>query len=103
MTKRAVSVTLRPDNVLWLKTRVKARGRRSLSEALDEIITQARAGAAAASIRSVVGHARVPATEASLSEAAREIRVLFDRSILTEGKPVGIKKRRRSAVRRKHD
>jgi len=34
MSKQAVSVTLRPDNLLWLKTRVKAGGRRSLSEAL---------------------------------------------------------------------
>ena len=59
MSKQAVSVTLRLDNLLWLKTRLKAAGRRSLSEALDEVITEARAGAGAAAVkrRSVIGHA----------------------------------------------
>ena len=79
MSKQAVSVTLRPDNLLWLKTRVKAGGRRSLSEALDEIITEARAGAGAAALetRSVVGNARIPGSEASLARAGAEQRALF--------------------------
>lgn len=82
MSKQAVSVTLRPDNLLWLKTRVKAAGRRSLSEALDEVITEARAGAGAAAVksRSVMGHARIPRSEASLSQAGAELRALFGRS-----------------------
>lgn len=57
---------LRPDNLLWLKTRVKATGVRNLSEALDEIITEARAGAGSSdrTIRSVVGNARIPRSDA---------------------------------------
>lgn len=83
MNKKAVSVTLRPDNLLWLKTRVKATGGRSLSESLDEIIMEARvgAGSSARTIRSVVGNARIPRSDAALSEAGAEVRSLFRRSV----------------------
>jgi hypothetical protein len=83
MNKKAVSMTLRPDNLLWLKTRVKATGGRSLSEALDQILTEARAGAAAstASSRSVVGNARIPRSDSALSEAGAQVRALFRRSV----------------------
>ncbi len=83
MNKKALSVTLRPDNLLWLQTRVKATGGRSLSEALDEIITEARAGtrASALTIRSVVGNARIPRSDAALSEAGVQVRALFRRSV----------------------
>jgi hypothetical protein len=96
MNKLAVSVTLLPDNILWLKARVKAGGRRSLSEALDEIITQARAGAGrtAAEVRSVVGNARIPRSEASLSRADAEVRALFRAS-------AGRESRSRPRTRRK--
>jgi hypothetical protein len=89
MNKRAVSVTLRPDNILWLKTRVKASGGRSLSQALDEIITEARTGASASATdrRSVVGNARIPASEAALSRAAQEIRAQFRRAIGRRNEP----------------
>jgi pilus assembly protein TadC len=80
--KRAVSVTLHPDNLLWLKTRVKTIGGRSLSDALDQIITQARAGAgaSAAAVRSVAGNARIPRSDAALAEAGAQVRALFRRS-----------------------
>jgi hypothetical protein len=83
MSKKAVSVTLHPDNLLWLRTRVKAKGGRSLSEALDGIITEARAGAgaSAAEVRSVVGNARIPRSEEGLSEAGAQVTALFLRSI----------------------
>jgi hypothetical protein len=81
--KRAVSVTLHPDNLLWLKTRVKTIGGRSLSDALDQIITQARAGAgaSAAEVRSVAGNARIPRSDAALAEAGAQVRALFRRSV----------------------
>jgi hypothetical protein len=83
MSKKAVSVTLHPDNLLWLRARVKAKGGRSLSEALDGIITDARAGigASAAEVRSVVGNARIPRSEEALSEAGAQVAALFRRSV----------------------
>jgi hypothetical protein len=83
MSKQAVSVTLRPDNLLWLKTHVKATGGRSLSAALDEIIMEARAGigGSAAVARSVVGNARIPRSEEALSRAGAQVAALFRRSV----------------------
>ena len=89
MTKKAVSVTLHADNLLWLKTRVKVTGERSLSEALDQIVTQARAGTGAGGeeVRSVVGHARIPSSDKALSEAGAQVAALFRGSIQRSGKP----------------
>jgi hypothetical protein len=83
MSKKAVSVTLHPDNLLWLKIRVKATGVRSLSEALDGILTDARAGvgASAAEVRSVVGNARIPKSEEALSEEGARVAALFRKSV----------------------
>lgn len=105
MSKQAVSVTLRLDNLLWLKTHVKATGGRSLSEALDEIITEARTGigASTAAVRSVVGNARIPRSEEALSEAGAQVAVQFRRSAdRTEGPIPRARRRkpRRAAARR---
>ena len=57
MPKRGVSVTLRDENLLWLKSRTVATKGRSLSETLDELVTAARTSrdVPAAAVRSVVG------------------------------------------------
>ena len=56
MAKQAVSVTLDRENLLWLRARAGALKRRSLSDALDALVTAARQGGGAASpARSVVG------------------------------------------------
>ena len=44
MNKQAISVTLSPDNLLWLRGRARAEQRGSLSEYLDLLITHARFG-----------------------------------------------------------
>jgi hypothetical protein len=44
MNKQAISVTLSPDNLVWLKGRARAEGRSSMSEFLDALITRARFG-----------------------------------------------------------
>lgn len=44
MNKQAISVTLSPDNLLWLRRRAQADQRASLSEYLDLLITRARCG-----------------------------------------------------------
>ncbi|MEO8681732.1 MAG: hypothetical protein ABI665_21985 [Vicinamibacterales bacterium] len=57
MPKKAVSLTLEASNLLWLKARAGAIGKGSLSDAIDHLIAEARAGrlGAAAPSRSVVG------------------------------------------------
>ena len=44
MNKQPISVTLSPDNLVWLRGRARAEGRGSLSEFLDRIVTRARCG-----------------------------------------------------------
>jgi hypothetical protein len=44
MAKKAVSVTLDENNVLWLKGRARLSSGGTLSQTLDQLITQARTG-----------------------------------------------------------
>lgn len=44
MPKQAISVTLSPDNLLWLRGRARAEQLGSLSECLDRLIARARFG-----------------------------------------------------------
>ncbi len=44
MHKQAISVTLSPDNLVWLRGRARAESLGSLSEFLDRLITRARFG-----------------------------------------------------------
>jgi len=44
MNKQPISVTLSPDNLLWLKGRARAVAAGSLSEFLDTLVTRARCG-----------------------------------------------------------
>jgi hypothetical protein len=56
MTKQAISVTLSPDNLVWLRGRTRAEGLASLSECLDRLITGARSGGhAPREVRSMKG------------------------------------------------
>jgi hypothetical protein len=57
MSKKAISLTLEETNLLWLKARARALGKGSLSDAVDYLIAEARAGrlGASAPSRSVVG------------------------------------------------
>ncbi|SRR5713101_6177733 len=91
MTKQAVSVTLHPDNLLWLRGQAKAHGRRSVSEALDRLLSEVRTGRRLpdASIRSVVGTIRIASSDPGLSGADAAIRALFS-------SPTGPRRRRTS-------
>jgi hypothetical protein len=56
MGKQAVSVTVSPDNLVWLRGRARAEGLGSLSEFLDRLITRARFGQdAPRAVRSMKG------------------------------------------------
>jgi hypothetical protein len=48
MSKQAISVTLSPDNLIWLKGRARVEGVGSLSEYLDRLLTRTRFGGNAA-------------------------------------------------------
>jgi hypothetical protein len=94
MPKKPVSLTLEETNLLWLKGRARVLAGGSLSEAVDQLIDEARAGrlGAAESPRSVVGTIDVP-DETVLQHAAQEMRGLFDRSL---ARPIFVQEERPS-------
>jgi hypothetical protein len=49
MAKKAVSVTLDETNVLWLRARARMSRSNNVSEALDQLVTEARLGRKAVS------------------------------------------------------
>jgi hypothetical protein len=83
MPKKAVSVTLERDNLLWLRGQTAAAGSRSLSDTLDRLVTEARlAGRVRAdSIRSVVGTIEIADDDPELDQADAYVRGLFQQSI----------------------
>ena len=82
MAKTPLSVTLEDTNLLWLKARAAGRKKRSLSEALDEILTQARQGGAGAdAARSVVGTIDIAGDDPLLEGADAAVRSLLEESV----------------------
>jgi hypothetical protein len=76
MPKIGISVTLRDENLLWLKSRTVATKGRSLSETLDDLVTAARTSrdVPAAAVRSVVGTIDIAADDPNLDRADDYIR-----------------------------
>ena len=83
MAKKAVSVTLDRDNLLWLKGQTAAAGARSVSDTLDRLITEARLAGRVRpdSIRSVVGTIDVADDDPGLDRADAYVRGLVKESI----------------------
>ena len=81
MPKTAISVTLDGDNLLWLKGRAAATGSRSVSDLLDRLVAEARAGGAVGPVKSVVGTIDIDPEDASLAAADEAIRAMFDESL----------------------
>jgi gamma-glutamyl:cysteine ligase YbdK (ATP-grasp superfamily) len=80
MPKQAISVTLQPDNLVWLKGR--ARGAtRSVSETLDRLIASARKGGDEGEVRSVVGTVSIAAGDPELARADEALREMMARSL----------------------
>lgn len=96
MPKQAISVTLEAHNLLWLRGQVRASSRRSVSEVLDRLVTEARAGGRieAVSIRSVVGTVQLPADDPDLNKADDAVRRLFP---LGDGEAARSRKRRKGS------
>jgi hypothetical protein len=98
MGKEAISVTLDADNITWLKGRATARGARSVSELLDQIVTAARTSGGSIGARSVVGTIDIDAGDPTLASADGAIRALFSASVR---RPLAVKDERASyGVRR---
>jgi hypothetical protein len=91
MTKRAISVTLHSDNLIWLKARAGAVGARSVSDLLDQIVADARRTTPGGAVRSVVGTIDIDASDPLLTGADDVLRGLFDVSL---GRPTIVKETR---------
>jgi hypothetical protein len=77
--KKPISVTLSPQNLLWLRGRALAAGSRSVSEFLDDLVTSARSRGrrmAAEAPRSVVGTVRISSLDPGLDTADSAVRAL---------------------------
>jgi hypothetical protein len=107
MAKTAISLTIEQTNLLWLKGRARVVSGGSLSEAVDQLIAEARAGrlGQADQPRSVVGTIDLPDDEALLAgtkaigglfaeSLARPIFVHEDAPRYRVSKPITRKKRR---------
>jgi hypothetical protein len=81
MSKRAISVTLHSDNLTWLKARAGAIGARSVSDLLDQLVTEARRASPGGAIRSVVGTIDIDASDSLLEGADDVLRTLFNASL----------------------
>ena len=94
MPKRAVSLTLDEANLLWLRGRGYGRG--NLSAAVDDLISEARAGrlGGPAPVRSVIGTIDLAADDPHLDRADAAVRDLFARSL---SRPMQVRERSAAA------
>lgn len=105
MAKTAISLTLEQTNLLWLRGRARVVAGGSLSEAVDQLITEARAGRLGQSDppRSVIGTIDL-ADDSALFAGTDAIRGLFTdslaRPIFVHERPTGYRASK-TAIRKK--
>jgi hypothetical protein len=77
--RKAVSVTLRVDNLLWLRAQAGVTARGNVSAVLDRIVEEARLNGRTepAAIRSVAGTIDLPEDDPDLEKADAYVRSLF--------------------------
>lgn len=80
--RKAISITLSEDNLLWLRGQAARSARGSVSELLDRLVADARTGGRMdpAAVRSVVGSVDLPDDDPELAGADTYIRTLFGTS-----------------------
>jgi len=78
MTKRAISVTLNRDNLTWLKARTAAVGARSVSDLIDQLVSEARRANPGGSVRSVVGTIDIDSSDPLLEGADDVLRMMVE-------------------------
>lgn len=98
MPKRPISLTIEETNLLWLKGRARVTAGGSVSEAVDQLVAEARAGRLGRTepSRSVVGTIDL-ADDPLLAEADMAIRATFAASI---ARPVGTSRPHPPATKR---
>ena len=96
MPKRGISVTLKDENLVWLRGRTVATKGRSLSETLDDLVTAARTSGnvPATAVRSVAGTVDIAADDPELEQANDYIRQMVTGSLarpfpVKDGAPAG--------------
>jgi hypothetical protein len=77
--RKAISITLGEENLLWLKGQAARTARGSVSDVLDRIVGEARLSGRIdpSAIRSVVGTVDLPDDDPNLEAADAYIRSLF--------------------------
>ena len=80
--RKAVSITLSEDNLLWLRGQARQSGKGSMSELLDRILTEARSTGwtEVGALRSVAGTIDVTDDDPNLESADAYIRAVFAQS-----------------------
>lgn len=86
--RKPISVTIEPDNLLWLKAQAAATAKGSVSDVLDRLVRDARLEGRTDAIRSVVGTIDLPDGDVDRAEAY--VRSMFDRSI---SRPILVRER----------
>ena len=83
MAKKAISVTLDKSNLLWLYDQTIRGGARNMSDAINRLITAARArdGWPVGPPRSVAGMVKLDPADPDLTKAQKFVRDEFARSI----------------------
>lgn len=83
MPKMAISVTLKPDNLIWLRAQALAMPGASVSEVIDRVVTEARCAGRVdpGSIQSVIGMIQIPEDDPDLRKADRYVKELVTRSL----------------------
>ena len=81
--RKAISITLNQDTLLWRRGQAAQTSRASVSEVLDRIVSEARTAgwAEAAAIRSVVGSIDLPDDDPDLAGADAHLRATFAASL----------------------
>ncbi len=77
MKKQAISVTLQRENLLWLRSQVAVTGSRSVSQMLDQLVSEARQAEKIAR-RSVVGTVSLDPLDPDLNQADAVVKALFN-------------------------
>jgi hypothetical protein len=77
--RKAISITLGEDNLLWLRGQAARSAKGSVSEVVDRIVSEARAAGRTDSgtVRSVVGTVDLPDDDPDLAGADAYVRSLF--------------------------
>lgn len=102
--RKAISVTIDEDNLLWLKAQAETTSKGSVSDVLDRLVRDARLQGRTDAIRSVVGTVDLP--HGDLDQADAYVRSMFERSLrrpmlVKEGPPGATRAGRARGSRRR--